>query len=41
MAGLPHVNAMVPMDVATGDNVPTQLSVGTATSPAGGTIAMQ
>jgi uncharacterized protein (TIGR03437 family) len=40
-AGLLQVNAVVPMDVAPGDTVPIQLTIGTATSPAGVTIAVK
>jgi uncharacterized protein (TIGR03437 family) len=40
-AGLLQVNVKLPMDVPTGNSVPVQLTVGTAASPAGVTIAVQ
>jgi uncharacterized protein (TIGR03437 family) len=40
-AGELQVNAQVPMAVAPGNNVPIQLTIGTATSPAGVTIVVQ
>ena len=40
-AGLLQVNAVVPLGVAPGNAVPVLLTIGTATSPAGVTIAVQ
>ena len=40
-AGELQVNVKLPMNVPTGDAVPIQLTVGSATSPAGPTIAIQ
>jgi uncharacterized protein (TIGR03437 family) len=40
-AGELQVNVKLPMNVPTGDNVPVLLTVGTATSPTGVTIAVQ
>ena len=40
-AGELQVNVKLPNDVPTGDNVPVQLTIGNAASPAGVTIAVQ